>query len=485
MGDRANHRKQVVVIGGGISGLSAAYYVQKTLAEKSIEADITIVEKTGAFGGKIRTLHREGFVIEQGPDSFLARKLPIIELTRDLGLEGELTGTNPKANKTYIVHKGKLHRMPKGLSLGVPTELEPFLETDLMTLPGKARALMDFVLPKREETSDESLGGFFERRFGDELLRNLAEPILAGIYAGDTYKLSLQATFPQFQQLEREHGSLMKATMAAKLNPPAISPLSEVIPAEYRSSVFLTYGKGLVTLLNGLMGALEGVRNVQASVTGLSRQDGCYKLALDGGEPLEADVVIAALPSYRLAPLFGGAAQTDWLGSMANVSVANVVLAFDKDRLDHPLDGSGFVIPRTEGRFITACTWTSSKWLHTAPEGKALIRCYVGRSGEQDWMELTDEEIVARVRRDIFELMGVRAEPLFVEVTRLLCSMPQYEVGHLERISGLRNKLASDFPGAFVTGAAFEGVGIPDCIRQAKDAAYAATAYLERTGDGK
>jgi oxygen-dependent protoporphyrinogen oxidase len=482
VGDRASNRKQVVVIGGGISGLSAAYYVQKALADAGTDADITIVEKTGAFGGKIRTLHRDGFVIEQGPDSFLARKLPIIELTRDLGLEGELTGTNPKANKTYIVHKGKLHRMPKGLSLGVPTELEPFLETDLLSLQGKARALMDFVLPKREETTDESIGGFFERRFGGELLRNLAEPILAGIYAGDTYKLSLQATFPQFQQLEREHGSLMKATMAAKLNPPVPSPVSEVIPAEHRSSVFLTYRKGLVTLLDGLRGALEGVRNVQAAVTGLSRQEGRYKLTLDGGEALDADVVIAALPSHGLAPLFGGFPQSDWLGAMDNVSVANVVLAFDKDRLDHPLDGSGFVIPRTEGRFITACTWTSSKWLHTAPEGKALIRCYVGRSGEQDWMELTDEEIVTRVRRDIFELMGVKAEPLFVEVTRLLRSMPQYAVGHPDRIAGLRDRLASDYPGAFVTGAAFEGVGIPDCIRQAKDAAYAAASYLGTDG---
>lgn len=478
MEHKENGRKHVVVVGGGISGLSAAFYVKRALANRHIEADISIVEKSDMFGGKIRTLHRDGFVIEQGPDSFLARKLPMIELTRDLGLERELTGLNPKANKTYIVHKGKLHRMPRGLSLGVPTEIKPFIGTNLISPVGKARAAMDYVLPKRKETGDESVGDFFERRLGKEVLRNIAEPILAGIYAGDTYKLSLEATFPQFHQIEQKYGSLIKGMAAGKLNPPPPSKLSEIIPPKDRSSVFLTYRKGLVTVLEGLRSALEDTFDIKAEVKGLERDHDGYKLWLDEGEVLEADAVILALPAFAMAPLLQDVPDAGWLGEMDYVSVANVVLAYDKDKLSHPLDGSGFVIPRTEGRFITACTWTSSKWLHTAPEGKALIRCYVGRSGDQEWKELSDEEIVFRVKRDLFELMGIGEEPLFVEVTRLNRSMPQYEVGHIERIRRLKERLRTDLPGTFVTGAAFDGVGIPDCVRQAKDAAEAAASYL-------
>lgn len=473
-----NIRKQVVVVGGGISGLSAAFYLKSALANRHVEADIHIVEKSDLFGGKIRTLHRDGFVIEQGPDSFLARKLPMIELTRDLGLEDELTGTNPKANKTYIVHKGKLHRMPPGLSLGVPTEMKPFFKTGLISPLGKARAAMDLFLPVRKEEGDEAVGQFFERRLGKEVLRHIAEPILAGIYAGDTYNLSLEATFPQFHQLERKYGSLIKGMAASKQNPPIVSPLTELIPAQARSSVFLTYRQGLVTVLGGLRNALQDTTDIKAEVVGLERENDKYELLLDEGEKLEADAVILAMPARAMAPLLNHLEEARWLGDMEYVSVANVVLAYDKDALSHPLDGSGFVIPRTEGRFITACTWTSSKWLHTAPKGKALIRCYVGRAGDQEWMQLSDEEIISRVRHDMSELMGIRETPLFVELTRLNHSMPQYTVGHMDRIRQLRDRLSTAMPGTFVAGAAFEGVGIPDCVRQAKEAAHAAASYL-------
>ncbi|GAA3408374.1 protoporphyrinogen oxidase [Paenibacillus hodogayensis] len=476
MGERT--RKRVVIAGGGISGLTAAFYVRNALERRHIEADISIVEKSDLFGGKIRTLHRDGFVIEQGPDSFLARKLSMIELTRDLGLEGELTGTNPKANKTYIVHKGKLQRMPKGLVLGVPTEMKPFLGSELVSPAGKARAAMDFMLPRRKETGDESVGDFFERRLGKEVLHHIAEPILAGIYAGDARKLSLEATFPQFQQAEQKYGSLMKGMTASRLNTPPPSPVTEAIPFMHRKSVFLTYRRGLVTILEGLRNALEDTIDIQAAVQELVRDNDQYVIGLDQGERLEADAVILAMPAFAIAPLLGQMPEAQWLGKMDYVSVANVVLAYDKEAMTHPLDGSGFVIPRTEGRFITACTWTSSKWLHTAPEGKALIRCYVGRAGDQGWKELSDEEIVRRVRQDVAELMGIEAEPLFVEIARLNHSMPQYEVGHVERIRQLREALQTTMPGVYVTGPAFEGVGIPDSVRQAKAAAEAAATYL-------
>ncbi|MDF2725678.1 MAG: hemY, partial [Paenibacillus sp.] len=357
-----HNRKQVVVVGGGISGLSAAFYLKSALKHRHLEADIQIVEKSDLFGGKIHTLHRDGFVIEQGPDSFLARKLPMIELTRDLGLTGELTGTNPKANKTYIVHKGQLHRMPPGLNLGVPTQLKPFFKTGLISPFGKARAALDLFKSARKETGDEAVGQFFERRLGKEVLEHIAEPILAGIYAGDTYNLSLEATFPQFHQAEQKYGSLIKGMMASKQNPPPPSPLSELIPAHARSSVFLTYKKGLVTVLGGLREALEDTTDINAEVSSMRLEGDRYELLLNDGEMLQADAVILALPAFAMAPLLDRLEEARWLNEMEYVSVANVVLAFDKSALSHPLDGSGFVIPRTEGRFITACTWTSSKW---------------------------------------------------------------------------------------------------------------------------
>lgn len=479
MTENAERRKHIVVAGGGISGLSAAFYVKQALRQRGLEADISIIEKSEWFGGKIRTLHRDGFVIEQGPDSFLARKLPILELTRDLALERELTGLNKKAGKTYIVHKGKLHRMPRGLSLGVPTELKPFIGTPLISPLGKARAAMDLVLPRRKQVGDESVGSFFERRLGREVLTNLAEPILAGIYAGDTHKLSLEATFPQFHQVEQSHGSLIKGMRAGKLKPPSRpSSLTSIIAQKDRSSVFLTYRKGLVTLLEGLRGALQDVTDVSGEIVDLVQREAGYAVGLSDGSELAADAIILALPAYAIAPLLPSWPEAQWLADMEYVSVANVVLAYDVEGLNHELDGSGFVIPRTEGRFITACTWTSSKWLHTAPDGKALIRCYVGRAGDQEWMGMSDEDIIARVRTDVRELTGIAAEPLFVELTRLERSMPQYTVGHMERIRALRTRLAADRPGTFVTGAAFEGVGIPDCIRQARDAADAAVSFL-------
>jgi oxygen-dependent protoporphyrinogen oxidase len=480
-----NRRKTIAVAGGGITGLSTAYYLKKFLAERGISADIAVVEKSEAMGGKVRTLRRDGFVIERGPDSFLTRKLPIIELSLELGLEGELTPLNPAANKTYILKDGVLRRMPRGLNLGIPTEIRPFLESDLLSPKGKARVLFDFAMPNGSTGEDESLGSFIERRLGKELLENIAEPLLAGIYAGNTYRLSLQATFPQFQAAERKYGSLIRGMMEGRKNPPPPSPLMQKLPEEVRKSVFLSYKQGLTTLIEGLEQSLSesgsGVRHIRDEAVSLSRNgDGTYNIKLKQGGSLHADAAILALPGYTIAELLSEVPEAGWLGEMEYVSVANVVLAYDRSKLNHPLDGTGFLIPRKEKRFITACTWTSSKWLHTAPEGKALIRCYVGRSEEQQWMELDDKEIIRRTRGELQALMGIDAEPMFVELTRLNRSMPQYPLGHLDKIARLREKLAAEWPGVYATGAAFEGVGLPDCIRQAKDTALAAAARLEK-----
>jgi oxygen-dependent protoporphyrinogen oxidase len=468
----------IMIIGGGITGLTAAYYLQKQLKQEGHSPRIALVEQSSTFGGKIHTLERDGFVIEKGPDSFLARKRPIIDLTRDLGLEHELRGLNPKTKKTYILHHGKLHRMPPGLVLGIPTEMIPFMKTGLISPLGKIRAAMDMLLPKREDKSDESLGHFLERRLGKEVLSHIAEPLLAGIYAGDTYALSLKATFPQFQEMEQTKRSLILGMMANRKKAPAETA---DLPPAAQNSVFLTYRKGLQTLVDKLVQALEGADlRTGERVKSITRKENQVEVSFEDGHSEIVDGVIVTAPTHQAARLFAHLPASEKLRQINYVSVANVIMAFDRKDIPMTMDGSGFLIPRKEKRTITACTWTSAKWLHTAPEGKVLFRCYVGRSGEEEWLDWDDQELVRRVRQDVADLMGIHAEPLFHEITRMPQSMPQYPVGHLDLVASFRRELAEAIPGVFVTGAGFHGVGIPDCIRQGKETSQQLEAYLQQ-----
>lgn len=470
-------RKKIAIVGGGITGLSAAYYAKKLFEEHHIPIDLTLIEKSEQLGGKIRTRHRDGFVIEQGPDSFMSRKLPIIALTRELGLEDELTATNPKAKTNYILHKGRLHRMPPGLVLGIPTEVTPFIKTGLISPIGKARAAFDLLLPKKKGVNDETLGGFIERRLGKEVLEHITEPLLAGIYAGDTGSLSLKATFPQFHELEQKHRSLILGMLSGKKKNRPLKGLPEIA----KNSMFLTYKGGLETLVNRLTEVLQPTQIITGqSVVGITRDDERgYRLRLESDLEMKADALILASPAYHTAELLPDLPALKWLKKIPYVSVANIVLAFNQEDIEFPLDGSGFVVPRSEGRTITACTWTSSKWLHTAPKGKILLRTYVGRAGAQEWAQLTDGQLLAKVRNDLKEIMGITAEPIFHEMTRLIQSMPQYPLSHLEQLKRLRLELECERPGIFLCGAGYQGVGIPDCIQQGKQAAEQMIKYMK------
>ncbi|WP_308634806.1 protoporphyrinogen oxidase [Paenibacillus silvisoli] len=478
---RGNGRlDRFVVIGGGISGLSSAFYLLKEAKLRGREAAITLVDPSERIGGKINTLRRDGFVIERGPDSFLARKTPIIDLAYDLGIEDELTGTNPKAKKTYILHHGKLHPMPPGLVLGVPTEIAPFAKTGLLTWGGKFRAMLDFVLPASKETGDESIGDFLSRRMGTEVMERVAEPLLAGIYAGELRNLSLAATFPQFRDAERKHGSLIRGMRANKRKSASAPPSVSRVPAAVKNSMFLTFKGGLATMVDALNNALSGVDRRMGKKAVAFRQNDPdehgddsppYEVLLSDGEILEADGIVITAPAFDAADLLEPHLNVDALRAIRYVSVANVVMAFDKAELGVYFDGSGFVVPRSEGTTITACTWTSAKWLHASPGDKVLLRCYVGRAGDEKVVDLPDDQLTEAVRRDIRQTMGITAEPLFTEITRLHHSMPQYPVGHLEETAKLRTRLRAQMPGVWVTGAAFDGVGLPDCIRQGKEAA--------------
>ncbi|RED65580.1 protoporphyrinogen oxidase [Cohnella lupini] len=493
--------RRVAVLGGGITGLSAAFYLSKLAKERGEDIEITVIESSIRLGGKVNTLRRDGYVIERGPDSFLARKLPMIELARELGIDGELTGTNPAAKNTYIALDGRLLPMPQGMTLGIPTDKDKFMKTALVSEEGKLRAFEDLNIPAGEFSGDETVGDFLERRMGREMVERIFEPLLAGIHAGDLYRLGLRSTFPQFEKMVREHGSLIAGTRAAQLaatdagNKPAKSSgtasdaSAGLVPVhdstEQPNSVFMTFRNGLSTVIEALEARLvaEGVKISLGEqvefievVPGEALTDehrNVYRLTLADETIFEADDVVVTLPAYVASQLLSPHVDVSALTNIRYVSVANVVLAYDEKGFNQQLDGSGFLVPRGEHRHITASTWTSSKWLHTAPERKRLIRCYVGRSGDEKGVELGDEVLSAVVQRELFELTGLSAKPEFAEITRLRHSMPQYPVGHLDAIAALRESLGSRLPGVIVTGAAFGGVGLPDCVAQGKGAAEA------------
>ncbi|TVY00432.1 protoporphyrinogen oxidase [Cohnella terricola] len=492
-----NHKsRRVAVLGGGLTGLSSAFYLRELAKERGEEIKVTVIEGSDRLGGRVNTLRKNGFVIERGPDSFLARKLPMIRIASELGLVQELTGTNPAAKNTYISRDGKLLPMPQGLTLGVPSDRDKFMATELVSEEGKLRALAELDLPSDVSEGDESVGAFLERRMGKEMVERIFEPLLAGIHAGDLYKLGLEATFPQFKRMVQEYGSLIAGTRetqrqaaAAKAKADAEAAASSNEASDSTplpASVFMTFKNGLSSLIEALESRLREDANCEirtgakveaiTPIGGEEMDSASYRLRLSDGSTVEADRVIFALPAYNASELLAPHVDVSALNAIRYVSVANIVLAYDDSGFDHPLDGSGFLVPRGENRLITASTWTSSKWLHTAPQGKRLIRCYVGRAGDEQGVELDDEAMSAAVQRDLRELMGLTATPEFVEITRLRHSMPQYPVGHVEAVAAFRASLATKLPGVIATGAAFDAVGLPDCVAQGKQAAEALLA---------
>ncbi|SFJ51388.1 protoporphyrinogen oxidase [Thermoflavimicrobium dichotomicum] len=459
---------QIVIIGGGITGLSAAYYLYKTAKEQKTSVHITLLEEQQRLGGKIWTERWNGFVMEKGPDSFLERKASAKQLALDLGLEDQLVRN--RTGQAYILHKGKLHPIPEGAVMGVPTQISPFIATRLFSISGKMRASLDLFLPRQSIEGDISVGEFFRRRLGNEVVDHLIEPLLSGIYAGNLDRLSLKATFPQFAQMEEKYRSLilgMKKTRPAKK-----------LPGEEKGQ-FLTLKNGLSTLVEAIGKELPPETiHLGCKIKEIQRENHRYQLSCENGHTFLADAVIVTTPFPSLQKMMPSFTHPQPVQSVPATSVATVILGFDSQDVQIPYEGTGFVVPRTENTTITACTWTNKKWPHTTPEGKILMRCYVGRSGDEAIVDEPDEIILQRVRQDLAKVMHIEKEPLFYRVTRWHRSMPQYTVGHADWVKQLEETLHHHFPGLFFAGASYHGVGIPDCIDQGKRAVEEVLQYI-------
>ena len=451
----------VVVIGGGIAGLATAYELSRR------GRSFVVLESAPRAGGVILSEDVDGFTIDGGPDALLIQKPDGIALCQEIGLGDRLVATKPP-RLAFVQRAGRLHALPAASVMGIPTRISPFVRTGLFTWSGKLRMGAELFVPRRTQTEDESIGAFMRRRFGREATDYLAEPLLAGIHAGDVDRLSLHALFPRFAEAERKHGSLIRAFRS--------NPASKVPNPD---GAFKSLPGGLSEMVRALVRVI-GEANVRtdAAVTAIAGR-GPFQVRTRAGDAVSASAVVVATPAYVTAGLLRDRdpALANRCGEIRYASATTVALAFPRDAVAHPLNGSGFVVPRREKTGILAGSWLSSKWPGRAPDDKVLMRTFLGGARDPWAIDESDEELVTRSLDALRLLLGISGAPLFTRVYRWDRANAQHEVGHLERLAAIDRTLAQH-EGLFVTGSGFRGVGIPDCIADGKKTARQVADWL-------
>ena len=473
----------VAIIGGGITGLSAAFYLQRAAQASGTPVRCTVIERDARFGGKILTETIDdpsgSFLVEGGPDSFVAQKPWGVQLARDLGLGDQLVGTRPGRSTTYVLRDGKPVPMPEGMMLIFPTRFWPFVLSPLLSWRGKLRMACDLVLPARRDQGDESLANFIRRRFGAEALERLGEPLLAGIHSADAERQSLLMTFPRFREIERTHGSIIRGMLAAQRKAKA-APKTHASP-------FMTLRGGIGELVRALLDQLTCQLVSATEVTSLRydpTSEHPYRLELSRGGPLHADMVILATPaeaSARLVEPIEPNLAAD-LRQIRYVTSGTITLAYRRADIGNPLDGFGLIIPQSERRKINAVTMASQKFDQRAPDDMVLVRVFVGGSRTPETVALGDDDLLALARAELRDMLGIEATPLWSRIYRWPNGNPQYDLGHRERLEAIAQHLPD---GILLAGSSYDGVGIPDCVRQGQDAARQALTYLRRSAQAK
>jgi oxygen-dependent protoporphyrinogen oxidase len=446
-----------VIIGGGISGLSCAWY----LAKGGVAP--TLVEARSRLGGVIQTEHVDGCVIEAGPDSFLSVKPAAMDLIRELGLADQVIGSNDHLRKTYVWKRGRLVALPDGLMMMIPTRILPMVTTPLVSWSTKIRMGMElFRNPRNGHAEvDRSVADFVESHYGAEAVDYLAEPLLAGIYGGSPQELSVRSVLPRFVELESKYGSLTKGVLAERKRAPAQAN---------SAPLFRTLKGGLGEMVESLRAGLTGrIEVLHKRAEAIERTDGGFRIRLDG-DWLAADRVVLACEAHRAAELVPDGRLAELLGGVLYGSSMTVALGFRAADFPNPLEGFGFLVPRRERRRLVACTWVGTKFPHRTPDGQVLLRCFLGGTGDADVLNETDDAITASVIEELHRIVGFSARPAFARIFRWPRSMAQYAVGHQQRMAEVKQRLAA-IPGLYLAGNAYEGIGIPDCIRTGKQAA--------------
>jgi oxygen-dependent protoporphyrinogen oxidase len=465
--NRTDHRTQrVAVIGGGFSGMAAAH----RLTELAPEMSVSLFEASDRLGGVVRTVYQDGYVIEGASDMFTTKEPWAVDLCRRIGFLDQLIETNEGQRRAFVVHRGRLQPVPDGFTLMTPVKVWPVVTTPLLSLWGKARLACELFVPRRRDPADESLADFTRRRMGNETYERLVQPLISSIYTADPTKLSMQAALPQFFAMERKYGSLtwgMRRVARAK------QPEAEGTGARY--SLFVSARDGLGTFVDALASRLPpGCTRLQSAVRQLRKTStGQWELVTDPPSPPETfDAVIIATPAHRTAELLQPLDQqlAEEVGGVHLSGVAIVVLGYQRSQIRHPLDGFGCVIPIVEHRRVLSVSFSSVKFAGRAPAGCVQLRVFVGGACQPELADLPDHTLRHMVAEELQELLGINGDPQLCEIFRWPATMPQYHVGHLDRVARIEQRAAT-LPKLALAGNAYRGVGIPFCIRSGENAA--------------
>lgn len=469
---------RVAIIGGGISGLSAAYHLEKQRAV-GVPLEYTLFESAGRLGGSMYSERIDGCVVEAGPDSFLSEKPAASMLAKDLGIGDQLIGSNDAQRKTYILVKNRLIEMPDGLMFMVPTKIIPTALSPLFSWSTKIRMGMELLHPPRPMTRDETVAEMVERHFGAEVVDRLADPLLSGVYGGSAAQLSARAVLQRFVEMEEKYGSLSRAMLAARKKMLAASRGTQTAPRP----LFTSMKDGMQQMVDAIIARLDpkSVR-LNTSIKSVAQSDGGWHIATSSGtNPADSrqesgterhDAVILCTPARVAGQLLDGVHQelSADLRAIPYSSSVTMTMGYNMTDLAKLPPGFGFLVPRSEGRRMLACTFVHCKFPHRAPADKGLLRCFLGGAGDEAVLALSDEEITTIVRRDLREIVGLEAEPRFVRIYRWRGAMAQYTRGHLDRVTRIESNVAK-IRGLALAGNAFRGIGVPDCIRMGADAA--------------
>jgi oxygen-dependent protoporphyrinogen oxidase len=451
----------VAVVGGGISGLAAAYELQRR------GLNVCVLEASARAGGVICTERFDGWVVDAGPDAILVQKPAAVALCRELGIADRLVSTLPPRT-AYILRDDRLHRIAEGSFLGFPLDARSLARSSVFSLGGRLRMACELFMPRRGGDEDEPIGTFVRRRFGEEAVDYLAEPLLAGIHAGDVDRLSTQALFPRLLEAERQSGSVLRAFRAMRARP---SP----------QGAFVSFPGGTGELVDALEAALApGTVRTSTRVLEIHRH-ATYRAETHAG-PVHAQAIVLAVPAYVAASLLRvfDTSIASLAEAIPYASTATVALGYGRGQVAHAMEGSGFVVPRVERSPLLAATWVTSKWPHRAPAGHVLLRGFLGGGRDPRRLDATDEELVRMVVDELAQLLEITGSPIFTRLFRWTKQSPQYEVGHLQRVATIERQLAA-VPGLFIAGSGFRAIGIPDCIADGRETAARAAAFVAAT----
>ncbi len=452
--------KRVAIIGGGIAGLSAAYYLEK-MRRNGADLQWVLLEKSARLGGVIATEQHDGFVLEAGPDSFLSIKPDGARLCQELGLGDQLISSNDAGRKTYILVKNRLVPIPQGLEFMVPTRIWPMATTPLFSFATKLRMATEWFTSGNKNAADESVGSFVRRHFGQEMVDRVAEPLLAGVYGGDVENLSVHAVLPRFAEMERESGSLVRATLQAKAR-----ARSSAKPGIKSPPLFTSLKNGMQQMVDALISALpkSSIRMQQQNVIVRAAVDDWQVESSGSTEKFQAVILAVPAPSAAALLLEVHPGLTKGLSRIEYTSSAAVALAYTQADLP---EGHGFLVPRSEGRKMMACTFVHKKFPHRTPGDAKLLRCFFSSSRIPELLTYSEDDLEKIARKELREILGLASEPLFGRSFRWDRAMAQYETGHLERVAEME-RIITGTPGLHIIGNSFHGIGVPDCIKSAR-----------------